>query len=116
MIGVKRAYEEASTSDGFRILVDKYWPRGLSKQRARIDLWLREISPSDQLRKWYSHDPRKWESFQKKYADELLAKKALLDKVREIERTKGRVTLLFSSKEQRYNNAVALASLLGIKE
>ena len=112
MIEVKRVYEDAGSGDGFRILVDKLWPRGLSKDKAKVDLWLKEIAPSDRLRRWFSHDPGKWEGFQKRYAKELASKKGLLKEIGQIEREKGTVTLLFSAKEERYNNAVALRNAL----
>lgn len=115
MIQVKRIYDEpeaAKRDDGYRILVDRLWPRGLSKERAKVDLWMKEIAPSDQLRRWFSHDPQKWDEFQKRYARELSGKKEALDRIREIEREKGRVTLLFSSKEERHNNAIALRDAL----
>jgi len=114
MIKVKRIYDELGPEDGYRILVDRLWPRGLSKDKARVDLWLKEIAPSDRLRKWFSHDPQKWESFQKRYAKELSSEERpdLLKRIREIEREKGIVTLLFSTKEERYNNAVALNNVL----
>ncbi|HYC11776.1 MAG TPA: DUF488 family protein [Nitrososphaerales archaeon] len=113
MIKVKRVYEPATKDDGFRLLVDRLWPRGLSKDRAKVDLWMREISPSTELRSWYSHDPEKWEAFRERYARELEPRKDLLDRVRDIERARGTVTLLFSSKEVRYNNAEALKTILG---
>lgn len=116
MIRVKRVYDQASRDDGFRLLVDRLWPRGVSKDRAKVDLWLKEISPSNELRKWYSHDPQKWDAFRTRYADELGPRKDLLDRVRAIERARGTVTLLFSSKELRYNNAVALKMILGAGE
>ena len=114
MIKVKRIYDEPGTEDGYRILVDRLWPRGLSKDKAKIDLWLKEIAPSDRLRNWFSHDPQKWESFQKRYAEELSSEERqdLLKRIREIEREKGTITLLFSTREERYNNAVALNSVL----
>ncbi len=112
MIKVKRIYDEVRKEDGFRILVDRLWPRGLSKNKAETDLWLREIAPSDKLRKWYSHDPKKWGAFLKKYKEELTGKRELLDQLRMIEAEKGAITLLFSSKEELYNNAVALKNIL----
>lgn len=112
MIRVKRVYEPPQKEDGFRILVDRLWPRGLSKSRGKIDLWLREIAPSDDLRKWFSHDPQKWVAFQKKFNEELKGKEDLVKQVRAIEKDKGVVTLLYSTKETRYNNAVALGNYL----
>lgn len=111
MIRVKRVYDPPSSEDGTRILVDRLWPRGLTKEKARIDLWLKEIAPSNELRKWYGHDPGRWAEFKKRYYGELQrqeeARQALLDRVR-----KGTVTLLFGSKELRINNAYALKEYL----
>ena len=112
MIKVKRIYEAKQKDDGFRILVDRLWPRGLSKSKANIDLWLKDIAPSDSLRKWFSHDPKKWEAFRKKYADELARKTDLVNQIKKIESDKGVVTLLFSSKEEDFNDAVALNKIL----
>jgi uncharacterized protein YeaO (DUF488 family) len=105
MLKVKRVYEEPSESDGYRVLVDRLWPRGLKKERAEVDLWLKEIAPSDSLRKWYGHDPDRWREFKKRYFEELKDKRRLLE---HIEKHKGTVTLLFGSKEPRLNNAEAL--------
>jgi len=106
-LNTKRVYESSSVDDGFRVLVDRLWPRGLSKEKAGIDLWMKEIAPSSELRKWYNHDPGKWKEFKKKYFRELNSNKELLNPL--IEKIRGSdVTLLFSSKEERYNNAVAL--------
>ena len=107
MIKIKRIYDPPSTNDGFRILVDRLWPRGLTKEKAKVDLWLKEIAPSNELRKWYAHDPEKWSEFRKKYFKELDVKKGLADQI--IQKTRqGDVTLLYSSKEEKLNNAVAL--------
>ena len=114
LIRVKRVYTAPSEEDGFRILVDRLWPRGLSKSGAKVDLWLKDISPSNELRRWYSHDPQKWAAFQERYARELAQKQALIERVRGLEAKEGTVTLLFSSKEEKYNNAVALRIRLGI--
>lgn len=99
-------------SDGFRVLVDRLWPRGLSKEKAKVDLWLREVAPSDELRKWFAHDPGKWDDFQKKYTEELRMKEELLNKIRQSESGKGTVTLLYSAKDEKHNNAVALGTIL----
>ncbi len=107
MIKIKRIYDEPAKSDGFRILIDRLWPRGESKEKARIDLWLRDIAPSDELRKWFEHDPEKWGKFKEKFFAELKEKKDLLDEIIARAR-KGTVTLLYGAKEERYNNAVAL--------
>jgi uncharacterized protein YeaO (DUF488 family) len=108
MILVKRVYEKPAKEDGFRILVDRLWPRGISKDKANVDLWLREIGPSDSLRKWFSHDPEKWEGFKKKYEAELATKQELLRKIREAEKTHGIVTLVYSAKDEEHNQAVVL--------
>ena len=106
-IRVKRVYEPASTRDGRRILVDRLWPRGLSKADAKIDDWPKDIAPSTELRKWFGHDPERWSEFKRRYFAELESKpdtvRALLDYVRA-----GTVTFLYSSKERRLNNVVAL--------
>ncbi len=108
---IKRVYDQTDSDDGFRILVDRLWPRGLSKEDAKIDLWLKSIAPSNELRKWYNHQPDKWLEFKKVYFSELDvnsdAVKALLPYVK-----RGRVCLLYSSKEQTYNNAAALKDYL----
>ena len=115
MIKVKRVYDEARIEDGYRILVDRLWPRGLSKVISKIDLWLKEIAPSDELRKWFSHDPGKWEDFQRRYAKELSSKEDLVKRIGDIEREKRTVTILFSAREERYNNAVALRNALKLQ-
>jgi len=110
-IHVKRIYEESSESDGFRILVDRLWPRGIKKTEANIDLWLKDIAPSDSLRKWFNHDPNKWIEFQKRYAQEIIDKQEDINVILKEEKKK-KVTLLFGSKETEYNNAVALLNIL----
>ena len=112
MITVKRIYEKPSSDDGYRILVDRLWPRGLSKDKADVDLWLKEIAPSNELRKWYSHDPKKWQEFQKKYKEELKNKHELLNEIKDLVKEKKKITFLFSSKEEKLNNAFALKNLL----
>jgi len=112
MIKIKRIYEQPAKEDGFRILVDRLWPRGISKEKAKIDLWLKEIAPSDELRKWFGHDPEKWEEFKAKYEKELKGKQELLGKIKQMEREKGIVTLLYSAKDKEHNNAVALNTFL----
>lgn len=116
MIQVKRVYEPSDKEDGCRILVDRLWPRGISKEKAKIDLWLKEIAPSNELRKWFSHDPAKWEEFKKKYAKELEAKQDLIQEIKRMEKETGKVTLLYSSKETKHNNAIALKALIEKKE
>ena len=107
MIKVKRIYEPPSPGDGKRILIDRLWPRGMKKEEAHIDEWLKEISPSNELRKWYSHDPVKWPEFKRRYRAEISKETELLKRIKN-EGKRGTVTLLFSSKELELNNAVAL--------
>jgi uncharacterized protein YeaO (DUF488 family) len=115
MIEIKRIYDPAAAEDGIRILVDRLWPRGLSKSDAKVDLWLKEIAPSHELRKWYAHDPGKWVEFKQKYFKELDEKKELVNLILE-KVTQGNLTLLFGAKEKRYNNAVALKEYMKRKE
>lgn len=113
---VKRIYEPPSKEDGFRILVDRLWPRGMSKQRAQLDLWLKEIAPSDELRQWFSHESEKWHEFKKKYRTELSAKKYLVDQIVELEKSKDAVTLVYSARNTELNNAVALKMIIETQE
>lgn len=100
--------------DGFRILVDRLWPRGLSKDKAKVDLWLKDIAPSHDLRKWYAHDPKKWVKFKRKYFKELDNRKEMVHQI--LKKLKeGKVTLLFGSKEEKLNNAVALRGYIKTK-
>lgn len=115
MIKIKRIYEKYSADDGFRILIDRLWPRGVSKSNAKIDLWLKEIAPTDSLRKWFSHDPKKWESFKKKYQEELKENKSLLDTIKDLEKEHKTVTLVFSAKDELHNNAIVLQKVLQTK-
>ena len=110
-IHLKRAYDAPATSDGYRVLVDRLWPRGISKEDIKIDLWLKEIAPSGDLRKWFGHDPEKWNEFKKRYFKELDDRpdvvKQLADKVNQ-----GPVTLVFAAKDEEFNNAVAIKEFL----
>jgi len=108
MIKIKRAYESSSEDDGFRILVDRIWPRGVSKEKANLDTWMKEIAPSNDLRKWFAHDPKKWKEFENKYRDELKDKSELINEIKDIEKDKGKVTLIYSAKDKEHNNAVVL--------
>jgi uncharacterized protein YeaO (DUF488 family) len=108
---VKRVYEPASKADGFRVLVDRVWPRGVTKQRARIDVWLKSIAPSTQLRKWFDHDPRKWPEFKIRYFDELDAGPPGLDELLS-RSTASVVTLVYSARDEQHNQAVALREYL----
>jgi uncharacterized protein YeaO (DUF488 family) len=110
-IAVKRIYEPAAKTDGFRVLVDRLWPRGLSKANARIDLWLPEIGPSTTLRRWFNHDRARWTSFRARYRAELREKRQVMAMLRQRAR-RGRVTLLYSARDERFNQAVALRTIL----
>ncbi|NIR81938.1 MAG: DUF488 family protein [Gammaproteobacteria bacterium] len=111
MFRLKRVYERASAEDGYRVLVDRVWPRGLKKEEARIDEWQREIAPSSELRRWYGHDPDKWSEFRSRYVAELDGKPDLVRELRERARSRT-VTLLFGARERERNNAVALKAYL----
>jgi uncharacterized protein YeaO (DUF488 family) len=106
-IQTKRVYDPADSKDGFRILVDRLWPRGLSKESANIDLWLKSVAPSNDLRKWYNHDTDKWPDFKKRYFSELDSNSDAVNELLSYAR-RGKVSFLFSSKELNYNNAAAL--------
>jgi uncharacterized protein YeaO (DUF488 family) len=112
MIRTKRVYDKPEKDDGFRVLVDRLWPRGLTKEKAGADLWMKEIAPSDALRKWFHHEERDWGEFVKRYKTELAKKKELLGELNELEKKHGTVTLLFGSKDEKQNQAVVLASVL----
>ena len=106
-IHLKRAYDPPAPEDGARILVDRLWPRGVTKEKARIDLWLKEIAPSDALRKWFGHEPAKWPEFQLRYLKELEARPAAVAKLA-AEVRGGPVTLVYAARDEEHNNAVAL--------
>jgi uncharacterized protein YeaO (DUF488 family) len=114
MIKIKRVYEKPEKKDGFRVLVDRLWPRGMKKSEAGIDLWLKDIAPDSDLRKWFSHDPDKWDEFKKRYFKELGKKEEALFPILE-KGKKETVTLLYGSREERFNNAVALKEHLDKK-
>jgi uncharacterized protein YeaO (DUF488 family) len=113
MITVKRVYDPPSEEDGERILVDRLWPRGVTKDAARLSSWLKELGPTSELRKWFSHDPSRWEEFQRRYVRELqsLDKQSLLRDLAERSRH-GVVTLIFGAKDRERNNAVVLKKLI----
>jgi uncharacterized protein YeaO (DUF488 family) len=110
-IMLKRAYERPAPNDGFRVLVDRLWPRGVSKDAAAIDEWLKEIAPTAELRKWFGHDPERWPEFQHRYAAELAGHGALLETLRERAR-KGPLTLVYSARDELHNDAVVLRRVL----
>jgi uncharacterized protein YeaO (DUF488 family) len=111
MITVKRLYDPVSPDDGLRVLVDRLWPRGLSKANAHVDLWLKDIAPSHALRQWYAHEPAKWAEFCARYKAELALKQAIVDELRRTANGQT-VTLLYSSREPQRNNAHALKAIL----
>ena len=113
-IRIKRVYKEPDPSDGRRILVDRLWPRGLTKEKAKVDLWLKDIAPSTELRKWFSHDPAKWAEFQSRYHHELKSKGNQLATLKE-EIVQGSVTLLYGAKDEQHNEAVVLQAILRTK-
>ncbi len=112
-VALKRAYDEPSASDGTRVLVERLWPRGISKERAHIDLWLKDVAPSTELRKWFNHDPQKFQEFRRRYETELTseAAQAALAKLREIAK-QGQLTLILASRDTDHSNAAILQDLL----
>ncbi|HEX6959243.1 MAG TPA: DUF488 domain-containing protein [Ferrovibrio sp.] len=110
-LAIKRIYEPPAASDGARILVDRVWPRGVSKEKAALTLWLKEIAPSTALRKWFGHDPARWNEFRRRYHAELAANKEAIAQLRAVA-AKGPVTLLYSAHDEKHNQAVALAEYL----
>ena len=114
MIKLKRAYDSASKDDGIRFLVERLWPRGVSKAALHLDAWLKDVAPSTELRRWFSHDPRKWMEFQRRYFAELNAQPTTVEPIMEANR-RGQVTLVYSSHDQEHNNAVALKAFLAAK-
>ena len=112
MIQTRRVYEKPAKDDGFRILVDRLWPRGLTKAKAHVDLWMKEIAPSDELRKWFHHEESNWSEFVRRYKTELAKKKELLNELKKMEKEHGTVTLLFGSKDEKQNQAEVLAEIL----
>jgi uncharacterized protein YeaO (DUF488 family) len=112
MFRTKRVYEAPSPRDGVRVLVDRLWPRGLSKPKAKVDVWLRDIAPSDVLRRWFGHEPKKWPVFHRKYRAELARKKEAIQMLRQLGQKHRVVTLLYAASDKDHNNAVVLVGLL----
>ena len=110
-VRIKRVYAEPGSEDGKRILVDRLWPRGLTKEKARVDVWLKEVAPSTELRKWFGHDPAKWTEFKARYRDELKSHAEQLALLRH-EAEQGPITLLYGAKDEEHNEAVVLAARL----
>jgi uncharacterized protein YeaO (DUF488 family) len=107
MVRIKRVYEKAEPADGFRVLVDRLWPHGMKKEAAKVDLWMKEVAPSDGLRKSFHHDVKKWPDFQKKYRAELKKKMDLLAELKKKEEEHGTLTLLFGARDSEHNQAVS---------
>lgn len=112
MIKIKRAYDKWDKDDGFRILIDGLWPRGVNKTEGKIDLWLRQIAPTPPLRKWFGHEQKKFPEFAKRYEAELKGRRLLLYRIKDMEREKGTVTLIYGAKDREHNNAVILREYL----
>jgi uncharacterized protein YeaO (DUF488 family) len=110
-IRLKRAYEKPAADDGLRVLVERLWPRGLTKERAAIDLWMKEVAPSPELRKWYGHDEGKWGEFQRRYRAELVENKDLVEELREKCRS-GIVTFVYAARDEERNSALTLKKFL----
>ena len=112
VINIKRVYEKPTQEDGTRILVDRLWPRGLTKEKAGVDVWLKEIAPSTALRQWFGHDPVKWAEFKKRYHEELKKNPAQVSLLNE-QTKKGAITLVYGAKDEKHNEALVLKELLG---
>lgn len=110
-VKLKRAYEPPAPADGTRVLVDRLWPRGVSKDDAAVDLWLKDLAPSTELRKWFGHEPARWTEFQDRYAKELHQHPEALGQLRDVAR-QGAVTLVYSARDEEHNDAVVLCQLL----
>jgi uncharacterized protein YeaO (DUF488 family) len=110
-IHIKRAYEKSSETDGFRVLADRLWPRGVTKEEANIDEWAKDVAPSTELREWFGHDPEKWATFQKKYLHELEQNEAMEQLVENL-RTKKTVTLVYAAKDEQHTHAIVLQHYL----
>ena len=110
-VRLKRAYEPAAAEDGTRILIDRLWPRGISKADAALDQWMKDIAPSTELRKWFGHDPARWEEFQRRYVEELHGNGELLGQLRSLARN-SMVTLVYSAHDEAHNDAIVLRDLL----
>jgi uncharacterized protein YeaO (DUF488 family) len=110
-VRTKRVYDPAEPGDGYRVLIDRLWPRGVSRERARLDEWARELAPSDGLRKWFNHDPKRFAEFRKRYRDELLSHIDRVDELRERARH-GRVTIVYGARDTEHNDAVVIAELV----
>jgi uncharacterized protein YeaO (DUF488 family) len=112
MFKIKRIYETPEDEDKYRVLVDRLWPRGLSKDKAKVDLWMKDIAPSNDLRKWFGHEENKWPEFKERYLDELRKKKEMIKDLKSLENFHKTVTILYAAKDEEHNNAVVLFEVL----
>jgi uncharacterized protein YeaO (DUF488 family) len=110
-VRIKRIYEPPSAGDGYRVLVDRLWPRGLSRERARVDEWVRELAPSDALRRWFGHDPARFDEFRERYRAELCARTDLVAQLRDRSEA-GPVTIVYAARDEEHNNAAVLAEMV----
>jgi uncharacterized protein YeaO (DUF488 family) len=111
-IALKRVYDDKSPGDGFRVLVDRLWPRGLDKATAGIDLWFKDAAPSPDLRRWFGHDPDRWPEFQRRYRAELNKNEAALATLRDLAKEHGKLTLLYAARDTAHNHAIVLRDAL----
>jgi len=110
-VKLNRAYESPAAADGTRVLIDRLWPRGISKKKAALDQWMRDIAPSNQLRKWFGHDPARWNEFRRRYAAEVHKNPHLLEQLRSVARD-GPITLVYSARDEAHNDAIVLRDLI----
>jgi uncharacterized protein YeaO (DUF488 family) len=115
MLQLKRAYDKPARRDGKRVLVERLWPRGLTKARAAVDLWLREVAPSPELRNWFGHDPAKWRQFERRYWNELKGRQQAVDLLRQ-KAKRGTVTLVYAARDEQHNGALALKEYIERQE
>lgn len=115
MVQIKRAYDESSDGDGVRVLVDRIWPRGVSKEKLQLDDWLKEMAPTKELRQWFDHDPKKFDEFRKRYKKELENHQEQIEKLISLAKNNDRLTLVFAAKDEEHNNAVVLKEYLELK-
>lgn len=112
MLKIKRVYEKPAKEDGWRVLVDRLWPRGMKKESAHIDVWMKDVAPTDALRKWFAHDPAKWNEFQKRYRAELSKTKNAVAELKNMAAQHKDLTLLYGAKDEAHNQAVVLLDIL----
>lgn len=112
MILLKRIYEPYAKEDGYRVLVDRLWPRGVSKEKAHLDLWLKEVAPSTELRKWFGHDPKKWTAFEEKYTKELDKNETCMEELKQLQKKHSPLTLLYGARDTDHNEAIVLKKYL----